>query len=252
MAGTLGPRGRKKGCPSRSEAGPTSARSPPGKELSPPLPRPGVVGSGEHRSAGSSALETRGRPSLHPERGLVTSHRRLTSSPAQLCPPHEAIMASSAPRLGTAAAGQHAGHGVGAACGSGARRSPPFTREAETSPGLPLQPQIPAPPLGPRAPWRPRRRPGRVVRAGPRNPTLHPRRAPGRWALEPALTRSPPLPRPRRPPAATSLGSSSSVRPGMRRATASLGSVSFLRLSLPPHQTNSGRSRFPDLPSKSR
>ena len=191
MAGTLGPRGRKKGCPSRSEAGPTSARSPPGKELSPPLPRPGVVGSGEHRSAGSSALETRGRPSLHPERGLVTSHRRLTSSPAQLCPPHEAIMASSAPRLGTAAAGQRAGHGVGAACGSGARRSPPFTREAETSPGLPLQPQIPAPPLGPRAPWRPRRRPGRVVRAGPRNPTLHPRRAPGRWALEPALTRSP-------------------------------------------------------------
>ena len=56
---------------------------------------------------------------------------------------------------------------MGAACGSGARRSPPFTREAETSPGLPLQPQTPAPPLGPRAPWRPRRRPGRVVRAGP-------------------------------------------------------------------------------------
>lgn len=68
-------------------------------------------------------------------------------------------MASSAPRLGTAAAGQRAGHGVGAACGSGARRSPPFTREAETSPGLPLQPQpqrrlwvlerpAPAPPPG--------------------------------------------------------------------------------------------------------
>lgn len=79
-------------------------------------------------------------PSPHPERGLVTFHRRLASSPAQLCPPHEATMASSVARLGKAAAGQRAGHGVGQR-GEAAPDSQPHShrkkRNARASPPAP-------------------------------------------------------------------------------------------------------------------
>lgn len=76
----------------------------PPKRGTRPRAAEGRLGPSRGRSGSSEA---------HPERGLVTFHRRLASSPAQLCPPHEAIMASSAPRLEKAAAGQRAGHGVG-------------------------------------------------------------------------------------------------------------------------------------------
>lgn len=81
--------------------------------------------------------------------GAITSrrgafHRRLTSSPAQLCPPHEAIMASSLPRLGKAAAGQCAGHGLGQ------RREEAPDNQPHSHRASP-QPQTRQPLLGPRA-----------------------------------------------------------------------------------------------------
>lgn len=109
MAGTPGP-WRRIRCPSLSEPCGSQPQAP---EERPPAAgsRGGAAGDGWVLFVGN--LGDSEAPSLHPDPGLVTFHRRLTSSPAQLCPPHEAIMASSVSQLGKAAAGQHAGHGVG-------------------------------------------------------------------------------------------------------------------------------------------
>lgn len=92
------------GCPSLSEPRLSQPRAPAEGT------QPRAAGGGEHWVPLVGDLED---AEAHPERGLVTFHRRLASSPAQLCPPHEAIMASSVPRWEKAAARQHAGHGVG-------------------------------------------------------------------------------------------------------------------------------------------
>lgn len=191
MAGTPGPRSRIV-CPGRSGAGPILA---PGS-----LPR--AAEGGGAPDGWVLLLGDSEAPSLHPDQGLVTFHRRLTSSAAQLCPPHEAIMASSVPRLGEAAAGQRSGHGVWQRGETAPDNQPHSHRKERNTRASPPAPN-PTTLLGPRASRAlppppalpaPARRSGRVVRARHCNPTLHPRPAPGRWALEPVSSRPPPLP----------------------------------------------------------
>lgn len=182
-------------------------------DLRPELPersrRPGAAGGGEHRWAGSPARESRRRPpcarsgdwlpftadSQVPRRNFALHMRR---SWLVQCRGWGRRPPSSAP---------------GMACGSLGKRRPtssPIHKEEETRRGFPSSPKpdhrrwvLERPVRSRRRPRSPRpaHRAGRVVRDRHCNPTLHPRPAPGRWALEPVSRLPPPLPGPGRSPA---------------------------------------------------
>lgn len=120
-------------------------------------PRSPEEGTQPGAAGGRGALgPSRGRPGrdaeAHPEqRGLVTFHRRLASSPAQLCPPHGATMDGQAQSRGWRR--RPPGSARGMAWGCAGKRRPaigPIHTGRREMPGLHLQPQTRRPLLGPR------------------------------------------------------------------------------------------------------